>query len=76
MITIMEKNVIPFFLGAILFLGACSKQGFLEQTETSDLNEEVVFSDSAYTMNFLSGIYSEIGFCNLAKKIWGRWSGR
>ncbi|MGO1521854.1 MAG: hypothetical protein ACTHZ1_05900 [Sphingobacterium sp.] len=72
----MEKNVIPFFLGAILFLGACSKQGFLEQTETSDLNEEVVFSDSAYTMNFLSGIYSEIGFCNLAKKIWGRWSGR
>lgn len=71
MITIMEKNVIPFFLGAILFLGACSKQGFLEQTETSDLNEEVVFSDSAYTMNFLSGIYSEIGFVTWPKRFGG-----
>lgn len=48
-------------LVGILFC-SCQKQSFLDQTQTSELNESAVFADSAYTVNFLSGIYSNIGF--------------
>ncbi len=41
---------------------SCSKQGFLDQTVTSDLTEEMVFSDSLYTVQFLNDIYRDIGF--------------
>ena len=35
-----------FCVLAFLACTACSKQGFLDQTQSSDLNEEVVLSDS------------------------------
>lgn len=54
-----------FFIG-LLFLWisicSCSKNKFLEETTTTNLNEQTVFSDSAYSMNFLNNIYSNIGF--------------
>lgn len=41
---------------------SCDKQGFLDQTVTSDLTGELVFSDSSYTIQFLNDIYRDIGF--------------
>jgi hypothetical protein len=52
--------VIMAFLVTVLF--ACSKSKFLEETTTTNLNEQTVFSDSAYAMNFLSNIYANVGF--------------
>lgn len=48
------------FLFAILI--GCTKNKFLEETVTTNLNEETVFRDSAYSMNFLNNIYSNVGF--------------
>ena len=57
----MNKLLAAF--AAILFLFcACTKQGFLDQTTTTDLNENSVFSDSARSMDFLAQIYSNIGY--------------
>ena len=49
---------------AVLTTGllACSKQGFLDQTTTTDLDENSVFSDSARSMDFLAQIYTGIGY--------------
>jgi len=55
----------------LIFAGSCSKQGFLDQTQSSDLNEQVVFSDSVYTMQFLAGIYADIGFSIAPKRFGG-----
>lgn len=59
------KNILYLLLlSAIIFpgLSSCTDSGFLEQTVTSDLDNEKVFSDSSYTEGFLSGIYENIGF--------------
>src|SRR3546814_11599918 len=42
-------------------LAGCEKGDFLDQTSVSDLTKENVFTDSARTMDFLAGIYSDIG---------------
>lgn len=48
---------------AIVSLISCGKEKtFLDKTETTNLNESVVFKDSAYTMDFLTGIYTGMGF--------------
>ncbi|WP_229738952.1 RagB/SusD family nutrient uptake outer membrane protein [Parapedobacter pyrenivorans] len=63
-----------FFMYAALValtLASCSKQGFLDQTQSTDLNEQVVFSDSAYTINFLSSMYADIGFATWPKRFGG-----
>ncbi|PPL04517.1 RagB/SusD family nutrient uptake outer membrane protein [Parapedobacter indicus] len=54
-----------------LTLASCNKQGFLDQTQSTDLNEQVVFSDSAYTINFLSSMYADIGFATWPKRFGG-----
>jgi hypothetical protein len=41
---------------------SCSDTGFLDETTTTNLDEEVVFSDSTYTAGFLTDIYTNIGF--------------
>ena len=56
---------------AFMLQASCNKQGFLDQTQSTDLNGQVVFSDSTYTINFLSGIYSEIGFVTWPKRFGG-----
>jgi hypothetical protein len=43
-------------------LASCSDSNFLDETLTSDLTTDVIFSDSTYTVGFLSEIYREIGF--------------
>ncbi|MFZ4262754.1 RagB/SusD family nutrient uptake outer membrane protein [Sphingobacterium sp. HJSM2_6] len=67
----MKTSFFIAIVMAFLFNSSCNKQGFLDQTQSTDLNEQVVFSDSAYTINFLSGIYSEVGFSTWPKRFGG-----
>lgn len=46
----------------LVFLMGCQKEGFLDKATVTDLTEENVFSDSTRTMDFLAGIYTDIGF--------------
>ncbi|MEJ7780550.1 MAG: RagB/SusD family nutrient uptake outer membrane protein [Daejeonella sp.] len=56
------KSLIFVFLAVIIGASSCKKDtGFLDKTETSDLNEESVFADSARTMDALVAIYSDLG---------------
>jgi len=52
----------------ILTLPSCGKKNFLDQTETTNLNEQTVFSDSARTVAFLTNIYVDIGFTENATR--------
>ena len=67
----MKKRFLLISALAGLFLYSCQKESFLDQTQSSDLNEQVVFADSAYTISFLSGIYSDIGFSTWPKRFGG-----
>ncbi|MGO3805875.1 MAG: RagB/SusD family nutrient uptake outer membrane protein [Sphingobacterium sp.] len=67
----MKKGYLIYLVLAALALASCEKQGFLDSTQSTDLNEQVVFSDSAYTINFLSGIYADIGFATAPKRFGG-----
>jgi len=63
----MRNILYSFLFLTIFFLGisSCSDSGFsnfLEQTVTSDLDIDKVFSDSAFTEGFLTGVYENIGF--------------
>ncbi|MDO6429940.1 RagB/SusD family nutrient uptake outer membrane protein [Flavitalea sp. BT771] len=40
---------------------SCKKSGFLDQTVTTSLDEMTTFSDSSNAMQFLNGIYTNIG---------------
>lgn len=61
----MRKNyfaIVIVFCACLLFFGSCQKENFLDKTESTDLKEATVFADSAYTMDFLTGIYTDVGF--------------
>lgn len=53
-----------YYLLIILFIAGLAgcEDDFLDQTVTTDLDEEAVFSDSSYTVAFLTDIYTDIGF--------------
>ncbi len=53
-----------YFIGLFLSLAiiSCSEQGFLDETETTDLDESTVFADSTFTTAFLYDIYTQVGF--------------
>jgi len=53
---------------ALFLMASCKKDGFLGQTTTSNLTEETVFKDSANTVAFLAGIYSNVGFSAAANR--------
>ncbi|RYY36146.1 MAG: RagB/SusD family nutrient uptake outer membrane protein [Sphingobacteriaceae bacterium] len=56
--------VIAFIFFVFLVTGllsSCKKDGFLGQTVTNNLDEETVFSDSANSVGFLTGIYTNVG---------------
>ena len=57
----MRKNILPMAVMVLLAMASC-QDSFLDQTATTDLNEETVFADSAYAAGFLTQIYSSIGF--------------
>lgn len=59
----------PVCLGLGMFLLiSCGKKNFLDQTETTNLNEQTVFADSARTVAFLTNIYIDIGFAESATR--------
>lgn len=49
-------------IAVLAMVVACNKGEFLDKTATTDLDERAVFSDSARTMEFLTGIYSDISY--------------
>lgn len=55
-----KGNLFVLLLG-ILGIVSCN-DSFLDQTATTDLDEESVFADSAYATGFLTEIYADIGF--------------
>lgn len=58
----MKLYVKSLLLLLLLGTAVSCNDSFLDQTQTSDLNRETVFADSTYTANFLTGIYTDIGF--------------
>lgn len=56
---------------AVFLLTSCKKDGFLDQTVTSSLNEATTFSDSANSMAFLNNIYTSIGFTSDPRRFGG-----
>ena len=55
------KSLFYLFLpiAGVWLFSACAN---LEQIETTDLDRESVFADSAYTAGFLSQIYVDVGY--------------
>ena len=52
-----------FFMAGLLLTGICScNDSYLDETVTTDLDEDKVFTDSTYTAGFLTQIYADIGF--------------
>lgn len=61
----MKKRLFNCIVYGLVVVGvaACNKEKtFLDKTVTTNLDEQVVFSDSAYTMDFLTGIYTDMAF--------------
>jgi hypothetical protein len=58
----MNKKIFLVAIVTVLMAAACKKGGVLEQVKTTDLTEESTFADSARTMQFLTRIYTDIGF--------------
>lgn len=58
----MNKKIFLVAIFAIAMISACKKGGILDQVKTTDLSEETTFADSARTMQFLTRIYTDIGF--------------
>lgn len=58
------KNIFYLLLLIMVTWGgySCKDASFLDETVTSDLDIDKIFSDSAYTVGYLSEIYDEIGF--------------
>ena len=53
----MNKLYSIFVAFCALAITSCKKSTFLDSQTTVELNKEVVFADSTYTMNYLSGLY-------------------
>ncbi|MGN7722763.1 RagB/SusD family nutrient uptake outer membrane protein [Chitinophaga sp. 22620] len=67
------KKIQTYILFGLVTAGvytACKPKDLLEKTETTTLNEQVVFSDSVRTLNFVTAIYSDVGLYNFQKR-WG-----
>ena len=58
----MNKKKFLAAIFAISIMVGCKKGGILDQVKTTDLNEETTFADSARTMQFLTRVYTDIGF--------------
>jgi hypothetical protein len=55
--------VLSAFFSFILFVQSCKKSGsFLAQTNTTNLTQSSVFTDSSRTEGFLANIYASVGF--------------
>lgn len=58
------KNIFYLFLLilAVWLPASCDDANFLDETQTTDLDYETVFSDSVYTVAFLQEIYRQAAF--------------
>lgn len=76
---LMKKIIYPILLIlGIWLLASCESKDFLDETETTDLDELTVFADSTYTTAFLTDIYTNIGFASNFDRFnngWGTSSG-
>lgn len=57
----MIKTAFPIIAFAALLLSSCAKKDFLDSRQTESLTEDIVFSDSAQTMQFLNNSYAFTG---------------
>jgi len=57
-----KRYLFWLFILLVINLSSCSNKSFLDETVTSDLTTDVIFSDSTYTEGFLSEIYRDLGF--------------
>lgn len=55
------KKILSASAAMVMMLVACDNS-YLDQTVITDLDENVIFSDSAYAAGFLSQIYAEVGY--------------
>ncbi|UCS93364.1 RagB/SusD family nutrient uptake outer membrane protein [Echinicola marina] len=59
----MKNNYLILLGVCCLCFGILScQQSFLDETQTTNLDEQTVFSDSTFTMSFLMDIYTGVGF--------------
>jgi len=66
------KRYLYYTIAVIGMITACTKSGdLLDKVETTDLNEESVFADSARTIQFLNRVYTDIGFSANPKRFGG-----
>ena len=56
------KKLLCLLLPCMVLWLSCSDGQFLDDTITTDLDYNAVFSDSTYTVGFLTEIYKEVGF--------------
>src|ERR1700761_8755516 len=67
------KKIYFHFFTALVLIGcltqSCKKSGsFLSQTNTTNLNQTTVFTDSSRTEGFLANIYANVGFAVSASR--------
>src|SRR6185312_4590169 len=58
----MKKLYLWCLPAVLISFASCKKDGFLGQTQTTNLSKTTVFADSANTVAFLSNIYTNAGF--------------
>ncbi len=66
-----NKNIFLVVVTVVFLAASCQKGDFLDQVKTTDLDEESTFSDSSRTMQFLTRIYTDIGFSADPKRFGG-----
>lgn len=57
----MKNIALLFYLSSIILI-SCKKTTFLDSNDVEVLNRELTFVDSARTMQFLTGLYVDLGF--------------
>lgn len=67
----MNKKIFLVAITVVSLMAACKKGGILDQVRTTDLNEETTFADSARTMQFVTRLYTDIGFSADPKRFGG-----
>jgi len=60
--TYVSTSVLILLCLIVLATSSCKKEGFLNATTTTNLNQQTIFTDSANAEGFLANIYSNVGF--------------
>src|SRR6218665_3122012 len=59
----MKKRILTSIaISIILGMSSCKKGDLLDAKTTNELNEASVFSDSSRTIDFLMGVYVDVGY--------------